>query len=370
MRFLKSKYPLILLLAVLGIELIFRIGLYEPLVSPYSHSGTTITVKRALAEFGADQVDVVTLGDSRGSQGLDNNRVYKAGREFGLNHLKLSMAGSHLMTYKALASWSLDELDELQGIVITVSPASFANLGNGAYELAKVMPLRNDISTREMFKHVPFRSADIRTFAPLFSIAGYRDDIKDLLVSPAKRFQAVKRRNGRKPLSILAYTGKDETDICAVPTADPDECLRVLQQEETAITARARGGLETLCKAAKKDKKNAVLVTASVELADEWVSFLENLSSGVRVMLLILPDYGPYKQHLYSAGSMAIRDAIVKQLNQGGLVDVVDLHEIISLQGKPECGFYLDSTHLNLPGKRVLTDALMPPLEAFWRSMQ
>ena len=34
----------VLLLAALAVELLFRLGLYEPVVSPYSHSGTTITV--------------------------------------------------------------------------------------------------------------------------------------------------------------------------------------------------------------------------------------------------------------------------------------------------------------------------------------
>ena len=76
MRFLKSKYVLVLLLVIVLIEVVFRFGLYEPLVSPSSHSGTTITLKRALAEFGEEQVDVVTFGDSRTSQGLDNSSLF------------------------------------------------------------------------------------------------------------------------------------------------------------------------------------------------------------------------------------------------------------------------------------------------------
>ena len=31
--------------------------------------------------------------------------------------------------------------------------------------------------------------------------------------------------------------------------------------------------------------------------------------------------------------------------------------------------FFLDSTHLNLPGKEVVTNALLPSLEAFWKSI-
>ncbi|MGD9020832.1 MAG: hypothetical protein PVF46_03490 [Lysobacterales bacterium] len=370
MRFLKSRYVLMLLLAIALVEILFRIGLYEPVVSPYSHSGTTITLKRALREFGRDRVQVATFGDSRTSQGLDNERIYEAGREAGLNHLKLSMAGSHFLTYKALASWSLAELEALRGIVIAISPASFAYRGNGAYELAKVMPLRNDISMRVMFEHAPFRRADIRTFAPLFSIAGYREDIKDLLADPAGRLAAVTGRNGRPPLNILAYAGREEADICAVPVDDPAACLQSLQEADTAVGDRARSGLKKLCEAALKGNERSGPSPAAQALANEWVSFLEGLSSRVRVMLVILPEYGPYARHLYHPNSMFVYEDILKRLDEKGVVDVVDLYTVISEQDEPECGFYLDSTHLNLPGKQVVTDALLPALEVFWDSLQ
>lgn len=369
MKFLKSRYLLFLALALLAMELVFRFGLYEPLVSPASHSGTMITVKRAVDEFGKEQVNVITFGDSRASQGMDNDRIYRAGQAFGLNHLKLSIAGSHLMTYKALASWSLEELDNLHGIVIAVTPGSFAALGNGAYELAKVMPLRNEIRAREMFKHVPFRQSDIRTFAPLFSVAGYRDDIKNLLVNPAKRFREVKRRNSRSPLNILTFTGKDEANICAVPIADPDECLRVLREDDLVISDRTRTGLKELCKGAPRGRKIGAPGKANPEVVREWVSFLEVLASKVRVMLVILPENSVYREYKYHRNTMPTHDAIVEQLKGNGIAEVVDLHWLLMHQESSECGFYLDALHLNLPGKQRVTDALLPELEKFWMKM-
>ena len=75
MRFLRSRYVLILLLMVLVIEGVFRLGFYEPLVSPLSHSGRTIALMRSLEDFGKDNIDIITLGDSRAVQGLDNRRI-------------------------------------------------------------------------------------------------------------------------------------------------------------------------------------------------------------------------------------------------------------------------------------------------------
>ena len=51
-----------LLLTVLAIEVVMRMGIYEPVVSPASHSGKTITLKRALKKFGKDRVDALTFG--------------------------------------------------------------------------------------------------------------------------------------------------------------------------------------------------------------------------------------------------------------------------------------------------------------------
>lgn len=368
MRFLRSRYVLFLLLAVLAVEAMFRFALYEAIVSPYSHSGTTITVKRAVGEFGKDEVDVITLGDSRTAQGLDNDRIYKAGAEAGLDHLKLSMPGSHFLTLKAMAAWSLDELDSLRGVVIALSPAAFAYIGNGAYELAKVMPLRNEVSAGDMFHHVPFRRSDIRTFAPLFSVAGYRDDIKDLLADPGARFEAVSARNGRAPLNILAYTGKETDDICGVPVEDPEACLEALEQPGAQVLERARAGLQKMCQAGTKDKKSKPNNQAAA-LAEEWVSFLETLSSKVRVMFVVLPELTAYRRYAYHPNSMHVYDVIVSRLREGGRVEVVDLLDVLLDQPGPECGFFLDSTHLNLHGKEVVTDALLPNLEAFWREM-
>ena len=366
MKFLTSRYLLFLALALIAVELTFRLGLYEPVVSPSSHSGTTILLKRALKAFDGDQVKVVTFGDSRAGQGLHNKRIYEAGKAFNVDHLKLSMAGSHLLTFKALASWSLDELEDLEGIVIAVSPAAFAWMGNGAYELDKIMPLRNDIPAREMFKHVPFMQSDIRTFAPLFSAAGYRDDIKDLLANPIERFQALQKRDTRTPMSILAYTSTPSYDICYVSTDDPDACLRALQASGDELPERARHGLETLCKAALKNRKTRKPGPEVGALVDEWVSFMEQLSRRVRVMLVILPDHSVYRDHQYHPNIAVVGQRVVARLNETGIVDVVDLREVIRGQESPECGFFMDHVHLNMAGKQLLTDSLLPELEAFW----
>lgn len=369
MRFLKSRHLVYLVLALLVVELVFRSGLYEPVVSPSSHSGTTITLKKAVRAFGGKQGKVVTFGDSRAGQGLDNRRIYEAGQAYQLDHLKLSMAGSHFMTFKALASWSFDELDELRGIVIALSPAAFALRGNGAYELAKVAPLRDYIGVTDMFRHVPFRRADVRTFAPLFSVAAYRDDIRDLLANPGGRYAAVRNRNARSAMSTLAHTSTHSNDICYVPTDDAEYCLRVLRDAGDEIPDRARHGLENLCKAALKKTKPSKPGPAAGALVDEWMSYLEYLSARVPVMLVILPDHSVYRDYQYRASAAVVTNAVVARSAASGVAHVVDFRDLVVRQEARECGYYMDHVHLNQAGKQLLTDALLPELEKFWASL-
>ncbi len=140
MRFLLSRYVLVLILVILGLEGLVRLGFYEPLVNPQSHSGTTISLKKALKAFGKENVDVITLGDSRAVQGLNHQRIFEASGRYGLNHIRMSMPGSHFLTFNTLAAFGTQELPELRGIVLALSPANFGQLGLGPYELAVVLP--------------------------------------------------------------------------------------------------------------------------------------------------------------------------------------------------------------------------------------
>jgi len=370
MKFLRSRYVLVLLLTVLVIEVAIRMGVYEPVVSPASHSGKTITLKMALNKFGKAQVDVLTFGDSRAAYGLNNRMIYEASREHGLNHVRLSMPGSHLLTYKVLANWSLDEISGLQGIVLAVSPESFGNLGNGAYELAKVLPLRNQTSIGEMLHHVPFSRSDVRTYAPFYTVGGYREDIKDLLTNPAMRLQSLRKRNKRDPLYDLAFNGQASSSICYVSTANPVECLEELEHLQADIPQRARTGLEVLCKAAARERKARAPAKREHKLIDEWLVFLEKLSRQVRVMLVILPDHSIRPEHIYQANALYVADAVVAQLRAKGGFDVVDLRNLLTGRDEQECEFYMDAVHLNKKGKHLLTTALIPELEQFWDTMQ
>jgi len=369
MQFLRSRHVLVLVLTLLAIDLGVRLGAYEPVAEPASHSGVTIRLKRALREFGRDKVNVATLGDSRAVQGLDNQLVYFMARGRGLNHVRMSMPGSQLLTLKALSAWSIAELPELKGIVLAVGADVFARTGSGAYELAEVLPIRNRTSIREMLHHVPFRRSDIRTYASFYSIAGYREDIRNLLADPMGRLHALVERNSTAPLRFLAYNAQADTDICAVDTADPAACLNALRGLGSDTPAAARRGLKVLCNAALQGKKMAPAGQVEQEMIGEWTAFLKKLSRSVRVMVVLLPEHSIFMQYAYPPNASYVAHEVLTNLQRENVIELVDLRGLIMEEPDPECGFYMDARHLNRLGKERLTMALLPYLETFWAEL-
>jgi len=369
MQFLRSRHVLALILMLLLIELGLRLGAYEPIAEPSSHSGVTIKLKRALREFGRENVNVATFGDSRAVQGLDNQLVYSAARAHGITHVRMSMPGSQLLTFKTLSAWSIAELPELKGIVLAVGADMFGRLGSGAYELAEVLPLRNKTSIREMLHHVPFNRSDVRTYAPFYSIAGYREDIRNLLADPLRRLNAISRRNEASPLSFLAYNARAASDICQVSTQDPAACLNQLQDPGVDTPQTARRALDILCSAALRGKKASMPGRAEQELIGEWTAFLEKLSRNVRVMVVLLPEHSLFMEYSYPPNAAHVAQEVLSGLQRKGVIELVDLHELIMEQPAPECSFYMDARHLNGRGKDRLTMTLLPYLETFWAQM-
>ncbi|MBK7013819.1 MAG: hypothetical protein IPH43_15280 [Xanthomonadales bacterium] len=70
-RMMRKVFILVAPLALLVLlELVFRLGLWEPMAKPTSHAGTSVRLKRMLLDAQLARIDFVTLGSSRPSSAL------------------------------------------------------------------------------------------------------------------------------------------------------------------------------------------------------------------------------------------------------------------------------------------------------------
>jgi hypothetical protein len=239
-------------------------------------------------------------------------------------------------------------------------------LGNGAYEAAKVVPLRNDISAREILHHVPFRLADIRTYMPFFALAGYREDIKQLLANPVQRMALVRAHAQRDPMQFLAFSNEDEHDLCVIPMSEPETCRDELTLLGGEVPESTRQALETLCRVASSKKQFPPPGKSEQELAGEWIEFLLDLSARVRLLLVIVPDHSIFQQRIYRTGATYVTGKILETVQSSDTIDLLDVRDLIVKQEDPECRYFGDERHLNERGMEALTGAVLPELRKFW----
>ena len=128
-RYLLPRILLPLLL-LLGVEMAFRFGVWEPLAARDSHSGTSIRAKQGLLAH-TGQIDFITLGSSRAEYGLDHQLIHEHARERGIAHLNVSQPGSHWLSITTISAWVRKHHPELKGGVIGLSYLDFQYPFNG-----------------------------------------------------------------------------------------------------------------------------------------------------------------------------------------------------------------------------------------------
>ena len=124
---MRKVFILIAPLALLVLlELVFRLGLWEPMAKPTSHAGTSVRLKRMLLDAQLARIDFVTLGSSRPELGIDHHGVAEAARQEGFIHANLSMPGVHWMSIGILTDWLQRHHPEIRGGIIALSTQDLA----------------------------------------------------------------------------------------------------------------------------------------------------------------------------------------------------------------------------------------------------
>ena len=185
---LKFVAPLLLLMLC---ESLFRLGIWEGMVKPDSHAGTSVRLKRALNDPIMQQLDFVTLGSSRPVYGIDHEALARIAQEHGAVHANLSMPGSHWMTVDVLTEWLAAHRPNLRGGVIAMDLTTFMYPGNGSYELAIVAPFRGFADDAVIAAHVPAKRDEMATWGAHSALYQYREDIQDFIKAPLQRRESV-----------------------------------------------------------------------------------------------------------------------------------------------------------------------------------
>jgi hypothetical protein len=356
----------VLLLAVC--EGLFRCGLWEPLVKPESHAGTSVRTKLALEDPALGPLAYVTLGSSRPVYGLDHEALAKLAQDKGLVHANLSMPGSHWMTVDVLTEWLVRHKPRLQGGIIASDLTSFMYPGNGSYELGIVAPFRGINDSTSVAEHVPFKLNDMATWGTYSALAHYREDIQDYVRSPLQRRESVAwwREHGSSA-AILLRNADDSRDMCEFGVDSVAACNTI-----DGATSPGSDGLRHQCRelrAAQAHRpdfgqllRNAPLPRDQQQVRDGIRARLSTLDWQQPPVVVLMPLTGAWKE----AAPIGLHEwtlSVLQPLADEGRIRLIDATDALAGDPAQTCSYYFDFYHQNNRGRAQLMQTLLPALQ-------
>ncbi len=345
-------------------EALFRAGAWESVAKPDSHSGISVTIKRAINHL-EKPVDTVLLGSSRAQWGMDHAALSAAAHERGLTHINMSFGGTHWMTIGVLTDWLKRNRPEVQGGIIATSIAEFTSVGNGTHELGIVYPFSGFDDSAWRALHVPTDATDPATFGSYSALFQYRADIRDLVVHPLDRWRSLwLPRTGANWLFDLPA---NPDNSCTVPIRKQAECSAFVP------ISNAERVLVEHCKSLgppPSHRDDLAAIEGSKSLLAQSPEFMRLKQVRARQirdigwknppLIVLLPVHKMLVDEFYPKGLHAWTLAILQPLADEGVIQLLDYTDLFYTQDGTDCTAFFDLYHQSAEGRTKLMNKLIP----------
>lgn len=291
----KFWLPIVMLMVTATLfELFFRSGLYNRFLNPNSLMGNAFNQISVINKFGFDNVDWITLGDSKTDWGINHGVLKEAQKNNNINHVRFSLAGSNFMTLHSSIEWSMDNFQNLDGVMLGMYEHEFFRYSNPGKEYKISWPFRDylDFNQFKYFKKSNFRIDVIQRTA----LYNYLPDLQNLLTNPIKRFRTIQftDKNWEQNLDFNIVV---DNNLCEFDLSDLPACVALSNQLKDKIIPSGFGSPVRNCgRQTTKDRlKNKQWQTDPIDFDRyfrEWsYLFDEILEHDKKLTLVLLPEY-------------------------------------------------------------------------------
>jgi hypothetical protein len=364
MRYLKFLIPLLL---VACFDLLFQFGAWEPLASPESHAGMSISKKRALADPAFAHIDFVTLGSSRPVYGIDHEQFAAAAADRGYTYANLSVPGTHWMSLGVFIDWLTRHHPEIRGGVIALSVQDFLAPGNGTYELGITYPFRTLGEAGAMAQHVPFNWHDPATYGLYSGLFAYHEDVLDAVMHPQHRKELLHYFHALTPQNVLSGNADEKGNTCAAPVETLSDCAAIAAAGNAANTP-----IPAQCKQLQGAAKGRYdlqpyldgqpLALPLRQARDLIRAQLHAVAWPAPPVVILMPMPSVWQTDVMPSGAHEWALSVLAPLVADGTIRLLDYTDIFK-QRDTECAAFFDLYHTNVTGRARLMQQLLPELE-------
>lgn len=365
MGFFRSKKFWLPLLMVLAAEGFFAIGGWEPLVEPASYAGYATRVKTRFVSADRQVPHYATIGNSLPLLGLEHRDLDANARSHGARHYAMAIPGSHLTMLSAQTQWISKQSSAVRGLVIGVGIRAFHSPTLGFYELPAVMPFRTLGQVPTLMKQFDLDVSEPRSLGALSALVNYREDVAAFLRDPKKRLKSLAWARRQSVDDVLLFEPLPDSNICPIELGTPARCLAsigALGNVKTGPGTLRVAEVKRLCQRAAGKRQPPVSDLAQETMQQAWSQLLIPLSRTQRIVVVLMPTHPLMRQYRLSENLHETALAILGELENEGIIDVLDLTALFDHAEHLPCHYFQDLQHAAAAGRREITRAVVAHL--------
>lgn len=353
----------LLLITGIVIELFFRSGLYNRFLSPNSLMGNTFNQISVVKRFGVDDVDWITIGDSKTDWGINHKFLKNERKKDGVNHIRFSLAGSNFMTLQSSTEWSINNFKNLEGIMIGMYEFEFVRHSNFNKEYKISWPFKKywNFDKFDYFNQSNYKVDVIKKLA----LSNYHSDFQNLLINPIKRYQ-MKEAADKRWKKYINFNKKSKVNLCEYDISDLPSCVALGRKFKENKSAKQFGIPVKNCKRRSSIErlKMKQWLTDPIDLEphfENWSYLFDQiLKQNKKIKLVMLPEYEFFEYMGKPSNAYQLVDMLTLKYSNNKNFSLIDLRELFNVED--ECNYYSDVLHFNSKGIQVITDAIVNAL--------
>ena len=367
-QFLLSKkfwLPWTLLLILTGVlEVSARVGWLDGFVSPKTYIGKAIFRYRALQDFGFENVNMISLGDSSLDWGLDHGEIKaKLSKAQQKNYIRFTFEQSGFLAIQSTAEWAIDHFPNLEHMVIGFDGRKIEPKGT-ARQIMIAMPF-NQYVDFDNYHYAELEEPWLKWLRHL-DLYWYFHEIQGWFKKPIETWRARDKFLTNDWPKIWKKRHVRTQSVCPYNTDTLKSCYQTMLQLKAKKKKRSHFE-EMLIKRCGSRYARLQLINpnAGQKISPEeqalwtknWLTLFKKITDhDIKLTVLLLPESHINTVLNTPRNAAEFIDQLMQKTSQLEQTQVVDLRTLFTQNpGQPPCEYFNDFMHYNNKGLEALT---------------
>lgn len=367
LTFFLDKQIALIVFFILGIEIVFQLGIYTPYLKKNSYAANVNLVTNQAIESKKDlEPDVLILGTSIAFEGISLRLLNQALSSDGIKVQTIAVRASELIVQHAILKKYIDSFPKVKVLVHIIEPGmAWVDKDELTEPTLSMLSEVDSIATFRYISDFEYKPIGSDYLFLAFKTIAYRKDIADFIVNPQDRLKAISRRKSQVDSYPYVYENPQLESIEGYSLQSLEDCVTRLPNQ-TLIPPNSN-----------PDHKRMLYETCLVSLGipkephktERTERYFRRLKKNYSILqdrnIKIINVFAPYSNLLrsYSPNERMLvwKEGLQEALGERQTLVSIDMQDSLGVQDNGE--FCFDMIHLNKKGMELFTQKLAEELK-------